>query len=85
MHTQLDCKLRFLSKNVSLRKGKGMVVLCGMLPHHRLRSGAMSMPRIQTRETLGRQRRMLKLNHSATGPAPTKQFEESLSKNKKIF
>ena len=33
-------------------------------------SGAMSVPRIRTSETLGRRSRAHELNHSATGPAP---------------
>ena len=40
-----------------------------MPPQHGLMSGAMSPPRIQTRETLGHQSGAHKLNHSTTGPA----------------
>uniref|UniRef100_A0A9L0JLB2 Prostaglandin E synthase 3 n=1 Tax=Equus asinus TaxID=9793 RepID=A0A9L0JLB2_EQUAS len=46
------------------------VVACETLPQHGLTSGAMSAPRIQTGETLGRCSRARELNHSATGPAP---------------
>ena len=38
-------------------------------------SSAMSMPRIQTGETLGHQRGVGKLNHWATGPAPIFSFK----------
>ena len=41
-----------------------------MPPQHGLMSGAMSSPRIQTGETLGRRSGAHELNHSATGPAP---------------
>ena len=37
-------------------------------------SGAMSTPRIQTYETLGRQSGALELNHSATRPSPRLDF-----------
>ena len=45
-----------------------------MPPQHGLMSGAMSVPRIQTSETLGRQSRAHELNHSVTGPAPKHIF-----------
>ena len=41
-----------------------------MLPEHGLMSSAMSLPRIRTGETLGRQSGGRKLNHLAMGPAP---------------
>ena len=41
-----------------------------MLPQHGLISGAMSAPRIQTGETLGRQSGACELNHLAMGLAP---------------
>ena len=46
-----------------------LVVACGMPPQRGLMSGAMSTPRIQTSETLGRHSGVRELNHSATGPA----------------
>ena len=46
-----------------------LVVACGMPPEHGLTSSAMSTPRIQTGETLGRRSRVRKLNHLAAGPA----------------
>ena len=48
----------------------GVVVACEMPPQHGLTSSAMSMPRIRTGETLGRQIGAHKLNHMAMGPAP---------------
>ena len=44
-----------------------LVVACGTLPQHGLRSGAMSASRIQTSETLGLRSGVRELNHSATG------------------
>ena len=41
-----------------------------MPPQHGLMSGAMSVPRIRTSETLGHQSQARELNHSAPGPAP---------------
>ena len=46
-----------------------LVVACETLPQHGLMSGAMSVPRIQTSETLGRRSTASELNHSATRPA----------------
>ena len=47
-----------------------LVVACGMPPQHGLMSGAMSAPRIWTRETLGPESRVRGLNDSAMGLAP---------------
>ena len=41
-----------------------------MPSQHGLMSGAMSMPRIQTSETVGRQSGAHEFNHLASGPAP---------------
>ena len=41
-----------------------------MLPQRGLMSGALSVPRIQTGETLGPHSGARELNHSATGLAP---------------
>ena len=41
-----------------------------MPPQHGLMSGARSVPRIRTSETLGHQNGVCELNHSATGLAP---------------
>src|SRR3712207_6340465 len=48
--------------------------VCGTLPQHGLMSGAMSVPRIQTSETLGHRSGAHELNHPATGPAPVVYF-----------
>ena len=47
-----------------------LVVARGMLPQHRLMSGARSAPRIWNGETLGCWSGARALNHLATGPAP---------------
>ena len=49
-----------------------------MLPQHGLTTGAMSVPRIWTGETLGCRSRVHELNHSATGPAPRHCVKVSL-------
>ena len=51
-----------------------LVVACGMPPQHGSMSGAMSVPRIWTGETLGCQSRGSKRNHLATGPTPLLTF-----------
>ena len=43
-------------------------------PQHGMMSRAMSAPRIQTGETLGRRSGVWELNHLATGPAPELLF-----------
>ena len=45
-----------------------------MLPQHGLMSGAMSIPRIRTGETLGRRSGAHELNHSAAGLTPDGYF-----------
>uniref|UniRef100_A0A5F5PSX9 D-aminoacyl-tRNA deacylase n=1 Tax=Equus caballus TaxID=9796 RepID=A0A5F5PSX9_HORSE len=47
-----------------------LVVACGTPPQSDLTNGAMSMPRIQTGETLGCCSGARELNHSTTGLAP---------------
>ena len=51
-----------------------LVVACGMPSQHGLMSGAMSVPRIRTGETLCHHSRAQELNHLATGPAPSPSF-----------
>ena len=48
----------------------------GTLPQRGLMSNAMSAPRIQTAETLGRCSRAWELNRSAAGPAPKYGFPD---------
>uniref|UniRef100_A0A9L0RGG0 Single-strand-selective monofunctional uracil-DNA glycosylase 1 n=1 Tax=Equus caballus TaxID=9796 RepID=A0A9L0RGG0_HORSE len=47
-----------------------LVLLCEMPPQRGLMSGAMSVPRIHTSETLGHRSGVREVNHSATGLAP---------------
>ena len=57
----------------------------GTPPQRGLMSGAVSLPRIQTRETLGRRSGVHEPNHSAMGPAPQFLLFECLYKSFALF
>ena len=70
LHFFKDFIFSFFSQSSPVHSCIFLVVACGMPPQSGFMSGAVSVPRIRTGETLGHRSGAHELNHSATGLAP---------------